>query len=136
MTNAKPLDLEELWAWFKTKFGSDSLNRYYGYETEELIKEIKQRIKQACKFYLKYMDNPVMFIEDFPEYKEEVEKLYSFGDKIYVYRIFVNNINFENVVDIEDIVKNEEEIRKYNEWLLKLVFDSPDMDKNKKEVSK
>ena len=69
MANPEPLNLEDLWDWFEKKFGKDAMNRYYGYETNELINEIKRRIKSACEFYLKYKDRPKRLIRDYPEPK-------------------------------------------------------------------
>ena len=38
---------EEIWRWFEDRFGEDAMNRYYGYEVNELIKEVKRRA--ICK---------------------------------------------------------------------------------------
>jgi len=75
------------------------------------IQEIKQRIKKACEFYLKYRNNPNLLYDDFSinmEYDEPINKLREEINREYHY-----------LTDI-DIVKIY--IEKYNEWLLKEAF--------------
>jgi len=63
-----------------------------------LTQEIKQRIKSACEFYLKYKDKPKQLIIDYPEYEEEVKR--------FMKGMFISPIA----------------IIKYNEWLFRLAF--------------
>jgi len=72
------------------------------------INEIKQRIRKACEFYLKYKNNPNSLLDDFLEYDEPLDKLREEINREYHY-----------LTDI-DIVKIY--IEKYNEWLLKEAF--------------
>ena len=62
---------------------------------------VKQRIKSACEFFLKYWDKPAMFLKDFPEFEKEFIKL-GFMTK-----------NEEFTANICD---------EYVEWLFKLAF--------------
>ena len=70
MTEPKPFDLDEFGIWMEKKqdemyekngvIDIDELN-------EAIINEIKQRIRTACEFYLKYKDKPALFSdEQFP----------------------------------------------------------------------
>ena len=59
---------------------------------------IRQQIKSACEFYFQYKNNPEKFLDEHPEYTEEVcEKC---GHPYVIY---------------EDL---------FNDWLFKLVFKS------------
>jgi len=107
----KPLDLEEF-RWDGSEFGEE----YHSYPTEaerEIvltianmavkfhngdIDKIKQRLKSACEFYLRYKDNPELLIKEHPELK--CKKLEGW--------IF----DFKGGVIEED----------YFEWLFKLAF--------------
>jgi len=84
----QPLDLEEF-RWDGSEFGEE----YHSYPTEaerEIvyavvdiavkfhngdIDKIKQRFKSACEFWLRYKDNPKLFIREHPEYLEKVRRL-------------------------------------------------------------
>jgi len=48
---------KELWEWFEKKFGEDAMNRFYCYEVNELIKEVKRRCipDVAYKFAREYL---------------------------------------------------------------------------------
>ena len=63
--------------------------------SERLVPFIKQRIKSACEFYLRYKDNLELFIKEHKEYKDEIEE----KDNIF----FLGGLS-------------------YNEWLFKLAF--------------
>ena len=41
-------------------------------DVEELLEEIKHRIRKACEFYLRYKDKPELLVKEHPEYLEEV----------------------------------------------------------------
>ena len=56
--------------------------------------EIKQRLKSACEFYLRYKDNPELLINEHPKYEKEIQKLW----------------------------KNKNFTATYNDWLFKLAF--------------
>jgi len=36
--------------------------------------KLKQRLKSACEFYLRYKDKPELLIKEYPEYKEELDE--------------------------------------------------------------
>jgi len=92
----KPLDLSRLekellkiWdIWNKTN--------------EEFIElavfKFKHCIKQACKFYLRYKDNPGLLAKEHPKLKEEIGNIFPLD---------YNKKTFEEA---------------YNEWLFKLAF--------------
>ena len=63
-----------------------------------MMREIKKQIKSACEFYLKYKDNPKLFVKNHPEYVVDVE--------YFQKGFFVTPIA----------------LVKYNEWLFKLAF--------------
>lgn len=67
---------------------------------EELVKTLKQRIKSACDFYLRYKDNPELLIQEYPEYKEELDSKFLYFKQ--------NNKITPSMY--------------YNEWLFKLAF--------------
>ena len=72
---------------------------------EEVMQKIKQRIKSACEFYLRYKDNPELLVKEYPEFKEEVEQ----------FRIL-------SLLTGKYIHGNYYDYDKYNEWLFKLAF--------------
>ena len=79
------------------------------------LREFKQRIKEACEFYLRYKNNPKSLIKEHPKYKEEMIKENS------VTTCVSDGILFGELKLLEE----EKEIiilRKYNEWLFKLAF--------------
>jgi len=95
----KPLDLEEI------KWILDELADLYNIPEKRILldfKEIKQRIKEACMFYLKYRNNPFTFFNEFPEKFELFKK--------------ESGTNF--------MPETHYEMLKYNKWLFKLVFKS------------
>jgi len=74
--------------------------------TIKLIELIIQRIKSACKFYLKYKDNPELLAEEHYEYFSYIYKFEVVGD-------------CKNVLVFKDILIDADQ---YNEWLFKLAF--------------
>lgn len=72
-----------------------------------VIKELKQRIKSAYEFYLRYKDKPELLIKEHPEYKKKVNifeptKIYILGHKVKRNEFY--------------------DLNKFNEWLFKLAF--------------
>jgi|GEM_PF-2770731 len=43
---------------------------------------IRQRIKSACEFYLKYKDKPELLLKEHPNLKEEIERIIQKNEKI------------------------------------------------------
>ena len=68
-------------------------------------KVIKQRLKSACEFYLRYKDNPDLLMKEQPEYEKETKKFYSKGRK----------------TKHRDII-GMWHLDEYNEWLFRLAF--------------
>jgi len=88
----KPIDLD--------KISESALN----------LRFVKQQIKSACEFYLKYKDNPGLFIHEFPMYKSE-----------FVRKCIAINLPEERLWLSDGTVADK---NKYNEWLFKLAFKS------------
>ena len=114
-------------------FGKEGVDYYYKQElvdrrkevlaTIELIGEIKQRIKSACEFYLKYKDKPELLLKEYPEYSEkEIPILDSFDepeDKV----TFEEYIRILLKLDINDFGEYCRQVENgYNDWLFKLTF--------------
>ena len=74
---------------------------------KKLVPFIKQRIKSACEFYLRYKDNPILFWKEQEKYKKQFKK--KFGNVV---------IAGEEMRPFNDW-KNQ-----YNKWLFKLAFKS------------
>ena len=117
MTKPQPLDLEEIFEsilkeleFFRQEILSEKQDREFEkvfIKIEKKIREIKQRLKSACDFYLRYKDNPELLIKEYNEFSEIVKR---------------NNWDFL-----------ESKIDEYNEWLFKLAFkDVLEVDKNSK----
>jgi len=89
---------------------------------EEFIKLtvsiFKNRIKKTCEFYLRYKDNPELFLKEHPEFEDKLAtfcKAYKNGRCEGEHRTFCKPskcLFFFELVDIE----------KYNSWLFKLAF--------------
>ena len=102
MTELKPLDLDEVRIWIEKKqdemyekncvIDIDKLN-------EAIINEIKQRVRAACEFYLKYKDKPALFSE------EQFSIIWRYDRLTGTYIVDLGNRYTE-----------------YNYWLLKEVF--------------
>jgi len=98
----KPLDLKGMNIYKKIKVDFGSGKPKIIYDEKEAINEIKQRIKSACEFYLKYRDEPELLTEEHPCYEHDVFDI----------------INECMTLDLS----NCETMKKYNEWLFKLAF--------------
>ena len=72
---------------------------------DTLLKEVKQRIKSACEFYLKCKDNPRLFVYENPKYIEEINELLG-----------------ENWKSIKSRKMNTLHNEIFNNWLFKLAF--------------
>ena len=92
----KPLDLEELVIEILRKIKVRDKKRFIRYI-------LKQRIKSACEFYLRYKDNPALLINEYKEYIDELIR---------------KNLIKKNFAKQGLIIYND----KYNEWLFKLAF--------------
>ena len=71
----------------------------------EILDEIKQRLKSACEFYLRYKDKPALLAKEIPKYKKEIEK---FGEKEVLSPVLHRTYEWD--------------FKKYNEWLFCLAF--------------
>jgi len=65
---------------------------------------LEQRIKSACKFYLRYKDKPELLKDAFPKLTKEIEQ----KDLESIYTADGNYHEYQR--------------KKYNEWLFKLAF--------------
>ncbi|MGQ4876139.1 MAG: hypothetical protein ACP6IY_18895 [Promethearchaeia archaeon] len=127
MSEVKPLDLERIertiykiiaekdfpYCKVSVKARQEILNILL----EELIPEIKQRIKSACEFFLRYKDNPDLLIREYPE-KAKIEIDYETAEDI------MNEI--ERIIEKYGKLEAQATIRlkiiEYNEWLFRLAF--------------
>jgi len=98
-------------------------------------RKVMKRIKSACEFYLRYKDNPILLLREFPNFMREIETFEGL-------RLVISNDRKSYTIVIDPVGKTEEEIeeyasmyryygeigmvehylRKYNEWLFKLAF--------------
>ena len=82
--------------------------------------EIKQYIKSACEFYLKYMSNGTRLLHDYPELRERYDK--EVFSRFKLKKLTVYLVDEVSMIPFE---QHEEDLRDtdlYNEWLLKLAF--------------
>ena len=70
-------------------------------EIDDLIEKIKQHIKQACEFYLRYKDKPKLLAKEYPNIRVSEEAF------PYFFKTSFSKIKVKF---------------KYNEWLFKLAF--------------
>ena len=70
-----------------------------------MLKELKQRIKSACKFYLRYKDDPSLFWDEQKEYRKLLKK-----DLGHI------------IIRWETMKRFRDSRDKYNDWLFKLAF--------------
>jgi len=98
----KPLDLKDWKREFDGKWDKDCLGeRRQIFILEKTFDDLKQRIKSACEFWLKYRNDPISF---FTQHKKLVKRFKS-----------------EMIIDPTKITGHWE-LLKYNEWLFKLAF--------------
>jgi len=127
----KPLDLEEVrkevFKWVSGNYMKE-LEECYDFT----MGEIKQRIKKACEFYLRYKDNPELFVSHFKgkgnkKIEEELEKEfrrrynYNTKDKELV-RQMRESKTFWMIVPSYKKRIDTIELNEYNKWLFKLAF--------------
>ena len=120
----QPLDLEEIFEKYKWDlnkneranyiateiirvFGVNKVYEHHNENIDKLKNEIKQRLKSACEFWLKYKDNPVLLCREKPEYKKEFEP----------FATAFKSSSFSSQ-------KLKWILNKYNDWLFHLVFKS------------
>lgn len=76
---------------------------------EAIIRKIKQHIKAACKFYLKYKDKPELLGKDYPFFVDKI-------DEIYKKRIEAEEALGPNYEPSSSFTEE------YNNWLFKEAF--------------
>jgi len=96
------------------------------------LSRIKQRIKSACEFYLRYKDNPELLIKEHPEYKEEIESFRLIPNPYFEECSTNEHLKEGDCRNCPDFVRENcfkgEMIENlafkenYNEWLFKLTF--------------
>ena len=108
MSEGKPLDLEESeikkefekWYYSKKFVPHGMMWTYHSYEGFRTgVEFMKQRIKEACMFYLEWKNKPRQFIEKYPKYEKILIRKCIYYPKN-------NEINYYN----------------FQEWLFKLAF--------------
>lgn len=97
MVNPEPLDLKKL--------RKELSNPYFlEYLVEEsIMKKVRQRIKSACEFYLRYKNHPELLVLEHEEYIDELLEKKLIKQKLAKQGLIVYN-------------------EKYNEWLFRLAF--------------
>jgi len=85
---------------------------------DEFKDEIKNQIKSACKFYLKYKDDPELLIKDYPEYKKEME------ERNKEFLSVIENLKQSLIPDVVKGLALSLKDKEYNDWLFKLAFKS------------
>jgi len=83
---------------------------------DEIVKIIKQRLKEACEFYLRYKDKPECLWEEKPEYRKVLKEMFVFHKE--------NGEPYFSEGDFGWEI--------YNKWLFKLAFESVLDGENKK----
>jgi len=89
-------------------------------EVYDLLDEIRQRIKSACEFYLRYKNDPELLIEEHPEYikkKIAILDIFDKSAKTVSLQDFISIINKMNYENYSKQIENS-----FNEWLFKLAF--------------
>ena len=80
-------------------------------DVEELLQEIKHRIKSACEFFLRYRDKPELLIKEHPELKGEVEKRFLIEKEVSV---ICPNCKEENILILKgSMIRHEKEFPTY-----------------------
>jgi len=101
---------------------------------EITIYRIKQQIKSACKFYLRYKDKPELLVKEHPELKTLIEKLFDIEGKLRndgtILRNILDKFGLSKITLSKSIYYDH---KKYNEWLFKLTFKDVFEDENEKE---
>lgn len=118
----EPLDLEETRNWLLKSLIEEEREEKEPLSIEYILMryelEIKQRIKSACEFYLRYKDRPDLLLSEHPEYKKEVKGLNEIKDAtlIDLFRIAKEEDNMNLGMSILGLLND------YNDWLFKLAF--------------
>jgi len=68
---------------------------------DKTIKEIKQCIKSACVFYLRYMDNPELLFKEQKEYWKKYKHHLKFGKTADNYEEWLFKLAFKDVLEGE-----------------------------------
>ena len=111
MNELKSLDFGEILKIIEADFG-DFRKAY------EIEKYIKQCIRVACEFYLKYKDDPELLIKEYPEYKKEIE------ERNKEFLSIAENLKQSLIPDVVKGVVLSFKHKEYNNWLFKLAFKS------------
>jgi len=155
--NSKPLDLEEI----KTKVLKEFVETTFGFNEptnlllktldnkenkfterellallldlyDNVIDEVKQRIKSKCEFYLRYKDDPEELVKDYPEFKVSKIPLLNMLDEVegeIALKVFIEMIR---ELSYEEYLRQMDE---YNTWLFKLAFKDVIVAKGKDEAT-
>ena len=107
-TKPQPLDLEEI-----SKDARENLKFNEAKWVEYTLEFVKQRIKLACEFWLKYKDKPELLVKEYPEYEEKIKGI-GFGWFPPFLKRYLIPITGEEY--------RLETWKEYNEWLFKHSF--------------
>ena len=106
MTKPRPLNLED---WFEiVEEGYDTHKQKEWIEIDietwkKLKNDLKQRLKSACEFWLRYRDNPILLWKEKPKFRKLIKK--------------------ESWCDVDGPdLHSDEDMQDYNLWLFKLAF--------------
>ena len=67
-------------------------------DLEEIEWIIRQHLKSACEFYLRYKDKPHLLIREYPKYEKQARK---FIDDVEKYNDWLFKLAFGGVLDEE-----------------------------------
>ena len=96
----RPLDLEKWERQFNGAWDYDCLKeKRQIFISKKAFDDLKQGLKSACEFYLRYKDNPELLIKEHPEYKTICIEM---------------GFTYSYLVEWKK--------RDFNEWLFKLAF--------------
>jgi len=123
----EPLNLEEI---------KDLIEKcgYGEIATTLAFKKIKQKLKSACEFYLRYKDKPDLLVKEHPQYKEAIEKLRwipnqdfeacrkDWFKETYGEGVSCDCCPMQESCSEGEFIENIDFIKEYNTWLFKRSF--------------
>jgi len=103
----QPLDLKEWERKFNGAWDYDVLGgKRQIFISETTFEDLRQRIKSACEFYLRYKDKPELLIKEHPEFFEIIKRIQkNYFDWSYYYNEWLFKLAFKPI--FEDGEENE-----------------------------
>ena len=110
--NLEPLDLRYIDKWIK----SDLLVKEGDIDRAITLtlQKVKERIKKACEFYLRYKDRPDLFDKEQKRYVKKMRNAVLGKGSHWIYYASIVAYPYED--------ENKYLLRDYNEWLLMFAF--------------